>query len=207
VATRNEYRLMFENGLGLSIRFLGTEVAGISTFNYGRVFNVAESAEGRDRREYVFGGDWLPDDSPDPAYVYQLESGTSFDGEEVEAMITLVYDFLGAPEHRKRFKKLQLVVDTPEMVQMKVRAELDYGTDEAPVAFPHELIRTSGGGFYDLNYFSDTLWSDEEIGLTDHYIQGVGRSIAVTTYSKTAIEPPHTLSAVLYHWSPRGRRR
>lgn len=207
VATRNEYRLMFENGLGISIKFIGAEVTGISTFNYGRLFNVAESFEGRDRQEYIFAGDWLPDGDTSPAYVNRLERGDSFDGEEIEALLTLVYDFLGSLEQRKRFKKLQLEVATEETATMFLRAELDYDSPEAPAAFPHELTRDGGGGFYDLAFFSEPLWSEQTVGLTDHYLQGVGRNIALSVYSKTAIEPPHTLNSVVYHWSPRGRRR
>lgn len=201
VASRNEYRLLFENGLGVIIKFNGVEVAGISTFNYGRKFNVVCSAEKRDRQEVLFAGDL------ENGYVYRLEHGRSFDGAKIEGFGMLAYHFLGSPEHRKRVKKIQVEVDTDECVELLVRAELDYSSPEAPTAYPHELFHSSGGGFYDLNFFSSMLWADQAAGFTDHYIQGVGRNVSLSLYSSSDKEPPHILSSVIYHWSPRGRRR
>lgn len=201
VVSRNEYRAMYNNRLGVAIKFNATEVAGITTFDYGRLFNVVHSGEDLDGREHVYAGD------TEDGLVYRLEHGTSFDGRPIEALGTTVFNFLEGVEQRKRFKKVQVEVDTRESVDMQIRVELDYSSPEAPAAFPHHLLSSGGDGYYDMSYFSNLLWSDEEQGMTDHYLQGVGRNVAISVYSKSDKEMPHVLSTAVFHWSPRGKRR
>lgn len=200
VATRNEYWLQFEQGLGVIIKFTAAEVAGISTFKLPTLFSATVSAEGTNREEVVFAGDC------ENGYVYQLERGDSFDGVEIEAVYNGSYNFMGSVEHRKRFKKMQLDIKTPEKVSLKLRAELDYASTEAPPGFTHDVELKGGGGFYDLDLFEHILWSEAQFGLTDTYVQGVGRNASVAVYTKSDKEPPHVLDSLIIHWAPRGRR-
>lgn len=204
VSSRNEYRIMFQNGLGAIVKFLvgdEGEATGVSTFDYGFKFNTVFSGEDYDGTEHIYAGDM------EGGYVYRLEHGTSFDGRPIEALVTTVFNFMGSAERRKRFKKVQVEISTSESAELLSRISLDYDSPEAPAAFPHELVTNGGDGYYDLNYFEAVMWADDFNGLAEHYIQGVGRNVSVSLYSKTDKEPPHVLDSAIFHWAPRGRRR
>ncbi len=198
VETRNEYWLMYENGIGIIVKFIGAEVSGISTFDFGKLFTCAVSSE-QDREEVVYAGS-------EDGYIYQLERGDSFDGQKIRAFFSSVYEYLGSVEQRKRIKKVQLEVMTDERAELQTRIQLDYASKEAPANYAEKVAVLSGGGFYDIDYFEQTLWTDSEIGLADIYVSGVGRNVSTIVYSETDVEPPHILGSMIFHWSPRGLR-
>jgi hypothetical protein len=198
VTTRNEYWLQYSKKVGIIVKFIGAEVAGISTFRFPDLMTCTIATE-HNGSEGIFAG-------TEEGFIQRMEAGDSFDGVEIPAYFTSVYEFLGSVEHRKRMKKLQLEVQTDEFVELQIRAELDYASKEAPVGVPHFTEMLGGGGFYDLDLFDNVLWSDTQVGLTDTYLTGVGRNISVTVYSLSDREPPHTLGSMILHWAMRGRR-
>jgi hypothetical protein len=198
VNTKNEYWLQYNNGMGIIVKFIGSEVAGISTFNLTETFTAAVSAE-KNGHEVIYAGGA-------DGFIYRLEAGQSFDGRSIKAYFNSVYEYLGSVENRKRIKKVQLEVQTEERAGVQMRAELDYASKEAPVGFPQYESTLGGGGFYDLNMFDHILWSDTQVGLTDTYITGVGRNVSLAVYSDSDREPPHILGSMIFHWAIRGRR-
>lgn len=204
VRDKQQYRLCYPDGTGIIMSFVGPELAGCSTFNYGIPIRCAYSGQSSTGQEQIYFGS-------DDGYVYQAEKGYSFDGDAISAVCRPAYNFVKTPELRKRFKKLVLEVDTPRKAALMVQPELDYSGPESPeAAVEHVAMNTvaaGGGGFYDAAIWNEVFWSATAVYLVEMYLSGVAENISVVVYSSALNEQPHTINSMLIHWSPRARSR
>lgn len=200
IKEKNQYRLCFDDGTGISLTFLGSEPVGYSSFDFGRVVRCAFSGEDDNGQEVVFFGS-------DDGFVYQVDKGFSFDGEPIKFVCRIAFMDIGSPEQKKRWKKLVIEADTVGMATVFVSPDFDYSDINNPYHQPTETTIFGGGGYWDQGTWDETKWSSASTFTADVYIDGVSRNIAITVSGSSSNEPPHTLNSALIHYSYRGRRR
>jgi hypothetical protein len=140
----------------------------------------------------------------DDGYVYQLDKGTSFDGEEIEAMIRLPFNHLQSPETKKRFFKAVLEVDAPSAATLQWQEEYDYGA----LAGRQTTVDVSlGGGYWDVAKWDEFVWDGTVVGSATAYMCGSGQNVSIFIRSAATYESPHTLQGIILHYSLRGLSR
>ena len=197
---KNQYRICFDDATGIIVTFFGAEVAGFSTFSFDRVVRCAFSDEDDQGREVVFIGS-------DDGYLYQLERGFSFDGQPISSTIRPAFYNGGSPDHKKRWRKIVLEVDTVSESTLVVTPDFDYSSPDTPADRSQTIIATGGGGYWDADAWDAFSWSAASTFTADIYIDGVARNMCLVINSTSADEPPHVLNSFLIHTSPLGRRR
>lgn len=199
VRAKDQYRLFWSDGTGLTM-YLGRKYPEMMPFDLGKVVSCCCSAEDNDGNEVMFFG------STD-GYVYQLDSGTSFDGAEVDAYLHLPFNHVGSPTQNKRWHKATLEVDATPDTEIGLLAEFAYASDEQPSETLQTFDVSGGGGFWDETNWDEFYWSAPVEGLAECHIDGFGPNCSITVVSGQAYVDPHTLHGLTLHFSYRGLKR
>jgi len=199
IRSRDQYRLFWSDGTGLTIYF-GRKSPEILPFDLGMTVYAACSAEDASGNEVLFFGS-------DDGYVYQLDSGTSFDGAAIPAFLRLPFNHLGNPTYDTRFHKATLEVDAATGTEIAVIAEFSYADDDVPPLESLAFSVQGGGGFWDEDNWDEFVWSAAVEGLAEVHIDGIGRNISIGVISNAIYEEPHTVHGLTLHYSFRKLRR
>jgi hypothetical protein len=199
VRTKNQYRVFFNDNSGIIAKFRKKGIE-FTRVNYGIPVRCACSVEDTTGREVLLFGS-------DDGYVYQMDSGTSFDGSEVVGYARLPFGHLKSPQQNKHFFKAVLDVDAPGGTDLTFTHELNYGNPETPSGSTQTIDVQSGGGQWGSAVWSEFVWGAQVVGTADGYIDGDGVNLGMLIRSASIYDRPHTINGVNLHYSMRGRAR
>jgi len=200
VKDKSQYRIFFQDGTGLIVTYAGDQMVGITRLKFPDPVETVCSLEDSMGDEVIYFGS-------DTGYVYQMESGDSFDGADIEAFFRLAYTDLGSPRVRKRFHRANFGLEAQSTVTLQVKPDFQFestGTippiDFTPVTFstPGSLLGTGLLGSFILgaSYITE--------GQAD--LPGHGVYVSTFFYS-VGTQPPWEVESVSYDYTPRRRRR
>lgn len=196
VRAKDQYRLFFDDGTGVTLYF-GKKTPEALPFDLGRVVRCICSSEDDDGNEVIYFGS-------DDGYIYQLDAGTSCDGEEIQAYLRLAFNHHGSPERQKSYKKVTVELDAAPSTQLFLTSEFSYANPDQPPVLEQSFIVGGGGGFWDQQNWNEFYWSSPVKGRAEAFIDGIGNNISTTIASRGIYEPPHTLHGVIYRYQFRG---
>jgi hypothetical protein len=221
VRAKDQYRLIWADGSGLTV-YLGREQPEILPFKLAHVPTCTCSGE-IDGREVLFFG-------ASNGFVYQADSGTSFDGGSVEAYLRLPFNHLGSPTYYKRFHKVSLESDAGPGARFSIQAEFSYGDADQPTGgtFVSPGVTQQGwifdrtewgwtwpgvdqgaledqgvGGFWDESNWDEFYWSSPIEGVVEVPIRGYGKNMSVSVVSDGTYAAAHTIHGLTIHYTPR----
>lgn len=193
---KDQYRLFWDDGTGITV-YVGKKTPEILPFDLGKVVYTACSSEDADGNEVMFFGS-------DDGYVYQLDAGTSLDGESLGAYLRLPFNHVGSPTQNKRWHKATLEVDSDPSVRLGLTAEFAYADPDQPPSVEQSFDVRGGGGFWNEASWNEFYWSSPVKGLAEAHIDGLGRNISIAVVSDAIYEQPHTIHGLTLHFSYRG---
>lgn len=199
VRGKNQYRVFWTEGRGLTVH-LGREQPECMPTQYGVNVFCANSALDLDENEIVLIGS-------DNGFVYQLDVGTSFDGDPIEAMLRMSYNHTGSPYYNKRFHSAWLEIEAGGDVALDATAEYGYGDPALAVGAETQAQMSSGGGVWESAEWDRFYWSAREKGVAKIPLRGFGPNVSLAIMSRSATEQPHILSTVIYNTTQRGHVR
>lgn len=195
---KDQYRVFLSDKSGVIV-YLGRKPQECMAFEYP--FQVACTCSGAldslAGEEQMFAGS-------DDGWVYQLDTGPSFDGAEVQAYILFPFNAVGAPMQKKRFHRVVLELDAAPDTQIALTAEYGYGDPDQPPGTEQLFDVSGGGGFWNVANWNQFYWSATVQGIASADIEGIGRNAAVGVLSNSIWAQPHTLSSISLYFSPRG---
>jgi len=197
VRDKQQYRLFFSDNSGLSFTFNSGKLLGVTRTDYGMPVRVTASGEISGSEVLLFGSD--------DGYVYQLDKGTSLDGEELESMFRLPYNHLKTPENKKAWYKAVLELSSPEQITLEWIEDYDYSGGPSAAAQDIDII--SGGGYWNISNWNEFLWSSQAVGTAEAYLGGVGNNMGLFIRHASVYDQPHSIQGMTIHYSVRGLRR
>lgn len=196
---KNQYRLFFNDGTGI-VMDMSAKQPSFCTVNYGKVMSFCNAAEDNDGSEVLLFG------SSD-GYLYELDSGASFDGSVIEAYIRLAFSSSGAPYTEKRYHGAAIELDATTGSVMYSSAEFDYGNPDQPASIETTTTLSGSGGFWNEMTWNEFYWSTQAVGQAYTDIDGLGSNISMAIYSSMIYDTPYTVSGVTYRFTPRKLQR
>ena len=209
VKEKNQYRLFFDDMTALTLTLDGNKVVGFTRQLYDVLPVCTCSGEDANGREELFFGS-------DDGYVYQMDKGTSFNGEPLAAFIRFHFNHLKSPRTKKRIRRVILELDTPIKSYIQVTIDFDYGkTGNQGIMFNPE----NPASFWGEGYWGTFIWDGSgSISSIPVDVDGTGLNFAFTIYYSGIFEmqpatggrsgltgaEPHTLQGYIVHYSPRG---
>ena len=197
---KNQYRVFFDDNTAIEMTVKGNKIIGFMVLSYAHVIRCIVAEEKSDGTEEIYFGS-------DDGYVRRLDYGTSFDSQEIEALIRLPYHHYKTPQRRKRFRSMKLDLDAVSDAVISFSADLGYGSPEIPSTLENSFSILGGGGFWGSANWNEFSWSVQPILDARIDIDGVSENMSVLFYSKTATEQPHTLFSMLVRFDYRGAIR
>lgn len=206
--SKNQYRLFFSNGEILVMTFAGDRVRGYTMSDYGVpircVSDTGRSDSDSEVENDVFFGS-------DDGFVYKMDSGPSFAGQEIQAILRIPPNHLGMPRVKKFFRLMIIEVESVSGTPATIFFKPDFGLFSAdPVEATQEEITTAvQGADWDDGFWDEFFWSTDNSSGTFYEIrpEGVGLGLGGLIYSSSNDQDPHTIRSGLIHYSLRGMQR
>jgi hypothetical protein len=191
---RGQYRLYGTDGSGLIAAFNERGLVGITQFQYPvkpTCFACCEDATGKD--VVLFGAE--------DGFVYQADSGSSFDGAPIEAYLRLPFNNISSPRLRKRFRKAVMEMSASSYAAIRFQPEFSYGDPDVGTHRLQSGEIAGSGGYWDASNW-DAFYYDARLVSTPEFgIEGRGLNMAMLFYSSSAIDAGHVLQGVIIHFS------
>lgn len=197
---RGQYRVYGKDGSGLIATFDTQGLVGITQLQYPVNPTCFASCEDSTGGDAVFFG-------ADNGYVYEADSGTSFDGQPIEAYLRMPFNNVGGPRLRKRFRKAVLEMSAIGYASIRFQPEFTYGS---PDVGTHRLQYgevTGGGGYWDVSNWDSFFYDAQLVSSPAFSIEGTGLNMGLLFYTSSTIDPGHTLQGMLIHFSPKRLER
>lgn len=134
-------------------------------------------------------------------YVYQMEKGTSMDGETIDSyMITGFYHY-GSPGNWKHFERLQFEVSCAQNTDVTIGTIYEYDDPVLPSTNTQDDTVTGGqpiwGGGITWGTFT---WGSGFMGRALVYIQGYATNMAVSVQASSKYATSHTVHNIMTHY-------
>jgi hypothetical protein len=196
--SKNQY-ILFQGGRRAVITsFNDRKLSGFTTAQFQHQFVCGGVFDDDDGREVCYLG-------TDDGYVMQFNTGTSFDGLDIEVNLQLAPNHLGNFQINKRFRSITAELDSNVIDQLYVSAEYDYG--DSPRNIETLLQNILSGSLFDVAVWDEAVWSGTLKNYAQVYIAGHGRNISILFYGKSATNQPYTIEQVTLGYDLRGQIR
>ncbi len=200
VKTKNHYRVIWNDGTGLAVN-MGSKTPSAMPFDLG------------DMRPFCFGRGELSDGEGvfvggEDGYVYRLDSGNSYDGDQIRGFIATGFNHFGVSEQEWRIHRCVLELEAPAAAHISITAQFNYADGDVPISGANDFRVTGSGGTWGGANWNEFYWSQPVEGRAESDIDGVGYNVSFIFATEADVdEDPHTLQAYKVWRSPRRMRR
>lgn len=148
-------------------------------------------------------------------YVFEDQIGRNFDGEAIASYMRLAFNHVGSPSYRKKFRRVDLEMNTPSQLELRFQSDLSFGVSEVSSSVADldnvmniEAIDLIGGGtFWDTDNWDEFLWDGQTITLARANLQGTGENIGFLIFNETAKTGPFVMQGLTLHYDLRRLQR
>jgi len=195
---KSQYRLFFSDGSGLYLTFVNGKHIGSMPVKFPNPVSCVWNGELANGNEVTYFGSTN-------GMVYQLDRGSSFDGDSVESFITLNWEAMKAHRIKKAFKRAGLEVQGNVYAAINFEYTLAYGSTE--YAQQPTLTYASnfrGGPSWDSGILWDQfVWDGTTIGPTEIEMSGSAENLQMRLSNNLDYLYPHTVNSITIHYLPR----
>lgn len=193
---KGQYRVFFSDGYGLYVTLANGKYMGSMPVQFPNP--VACMCEGQkpDGSETSFFGSTN-------GFVYRLDAGTSFDGAELPATMTLVFNAIGSPRLLKRFRKGSLEISGTGYAEFAFNYDLAYSSTEVGQELEKLYSSNLLASFWDGAFWDNFVWDGRTLAPSEVEVKGTAENIAIRVASVSAIYQPFTVNSIILHYTPR----
>ena len=205
---KNQVRFYANDGTGIIMTLTsGVTQTGATTmghefseFTYPVNISYAWSGEDASGRDIVLLGD-------EDGYVYVANTGSSFDGQPIQAYIRTAFNNVKSPSAIKRFRKLEVELSSVGYSEIRFNPDFSYADPSVATHLMNYQEVQGAGGYWDEATWNTFYYDGKIVSQPEIRIQGSGTNIGLVVFSNTAIDLGHNLSGVVLHYTPRKLNR
>jgi hypothetical protein len=195
--TKDQYRVFFSDNTALVVGLTGGKISGIMPLNYELPVRCVCNANLSTGEEVTYFGS-------DDGYVYKDNTGTSFDGDVIEAWMRPAFNNLQSPQVRKTYLRAMFEVESDGYCEVNVTYDLGYGNPDVEQAVVQEDQPIVGEGVYWDQFDWDSFtWDAPVVTSMPLSIDGTENNISFLFYSNRNQDDPHTVTGVNLQYVPR----
>lgn len=200
VRKKNQYRVFFSNGTALYMTLKNKNLLGITPVKLVDAVTCICSAEGSSGTEEIYFG------STD-GFVYQMDIGTSFDGDPIAWNAELAYNHCGSPRQLKTFRKGVTEVTGTDYCEFSAGYSLSYGSTE----YAPGTTLTSASNLSQMNWDNFTwdqfFWDGRSLTPSEFDITGTAENISLVFSGNSDEFQSFTLNGEIIHYTVRRQLR
>lgn len=197
---KSQYRLFFSDNYALYVTMNGTKVLGMMPQFFEHKVRCIFSLEDNDGNEVIMFGS-------DDGFVYQMEKGTSFDGENIERYLVLHYHHSKSPRVNKTYKSLTLEAEGTGYAQFGLTYELGYADSNIPQPGTTTEELSFSAGQWDSGSWDVGFWDGRTLQPSNFKLEGTAENISIIIRSDSDYFAPIKFSGALLRIIPRRQLR
>lgn len=198
VRNNNQYWIFFDDGSGIIMQVLQSSNANAPTigpamaFDYGadRVMNVIDSFVDIDGIDRVLAGGT-------DGFVYELNRGTTLDGDSMRFNLMLHFNHSKSLRVRKHYKRTVFHVEPQGYAEFKVGYDLGFGKRSIRQSRLQDESLVGLGGFWDSFVWTAFVWDAPVVEELNVSTPGNGDSIALIVAGDSEITEQFTLQTCI----------
>lgn len=195
---KSQYRLFFSDGYGLFITVANGKLLGCMPVQFPHVVSCAWHGTAADGSERMFIG-------ATNGMVYQLDVGTSFDGDDIDWFMAMMWAGQTGHTIRKRYRRALIELQATGYAAMTISHDLSYRSEDIPRSrrTAREVL-DAGGLVWDVGAWDTGLiWGGAAVSTIRVPLDGTGENISLQITGQSDKVSAHTLNSVTYHYTPR----
>jgi hypothetical protein len=193
---KSQYRLFFSDGYALYLTIVNGEYFGAMPVQFPNPVFCWCEGQRADRAEQAFFGSTN-------GFVYRMDAGTSFDGENIEYSLLLNYNAVRSPRIRKRLRRASIEMTGTSYAQFNFGYELGYGLpdNEQPNNYTYESRFSPS--YWDTFVWDSFTWDGKVLAPTEVEMTGTAENVAIRVFGSSDYIGEFTINSVILHYSMR----
>lgn len=196
VREKNQYRLFFSGGDALYVTFINGKVAGLMPVSLPNPVTCTCSLEGSDGVEEIYFGS-------SNGMVYQMERGTSLDGEPITWSAELAYNHFGSPRQLKQFRKVVVEVSGNSYHAFSISYSLGYGSTDLPEVTAISVTPNLTSPAWDSGNWDTAYWDGNTLTPSESDLDGVAENISLIFSGSSDEYEPIILNGAIVDYTAR----
>lgn len=193
---KGQYRVFFSDGYALYLTIMNAKYLGAMPVQYAHPVLCCHEAEDPDGNATAFFGS-------SNGYVYQMDRGTSFDGQEIQAGINLIYNSIKSPRILKRYRKASVELTGDAWAEFAFGCDLGYRSQQIDQPVDGLYENDLRSAFWDSFTWDQFVWDGQELSPNEVDVAGTAENIAIRISSVSAILKSFTVNSIIVHYSTR----
>lgn len=196
----SQYRIFFTNNYGLYVTIKGTKVVGIMPVLFADVVRCCWTAEDTDGSEVSFFGS-------DDGWVFQMDKGTSHDGDAIEFFLEPAYNFSRSPRVEKHYRDGMLEISGSGYATFSLGYSLGYGATTIAQPTPLTITTEFDAVYWDTFVWDAFYWDGQTLLPSVFDLDGDAENISLAIRGSSDSYQPFTITGAFIHYTPRKRMR
>lgn len=200
---KSQYRVYFSDGTGLHLTIVNGKYLGAMPIYY--TINAGSTPAGLYNAwsGTASNGDEVILGCGTDGYVYQLDKGTSFDGANLGASLTLNFDSVKSPRILKRYRKAALEMIGASYAEVSFFYSLGYGRSDIPQPGSSTYSASMLSSNWDTSSWDAFFWDSSDLVPTECEMSGTAENAALTFASGENYIDSYTINSIIVHYTPR----
>lgn len=196
--SKSQYRVFFSDGYGLYLTMVNASYLGAVPVQFPNPVACADNETTSIGNEVTYFGS-----SDSGGFIYQLDSGTGFDGAPLNAFITFAWDALKSPQVIKRFRRASIEMQSNTYAEITFGYQLGYGTPQIGVPANTNYPSNFSAPYWDQFTWDQFTWDGQTLAPTAVDMVGSAENAQVTITSATNYIDAFNVNSIIYHYAER----
>jgi hypothetical protein len=193
---KGQYRLFFSDGNGLYITMLNGKQLGSMPVQFSNAALVSCEGENSDGTSAVFFGSGN-------GFVYQLDRGSSFDGQPISASCNLVFNSIRSPRILKRYRKASIEITGNSYSQIQFGYSLGYQSLQIPQPADATYESSLRPSDWDSFIWDNFVWDGAGLSPTEVEMDGTAENVSIRLSSVSSVLQEFTVNSIIVHYTLR----
>lgn len=193
---KSQYRLFFTNSQALYITISGGKVIGIMPILFPDVMRCAWTSEDSNGNEVMYCGG-------NDGVVYQMDKGTSFDGDPIEFFLDFSYNFFGAPRVDKSYHDATIEVTGNGYASFDFGYSLGYGSTRIPQPIPEVVPSNFSSVNWDSFTWDSFTWDGSTLAPNTVDMRGQAENVSIGIRGNSDYYTSFTITGIIVHYANR----
>ena len=200
--SKGQYRVFFDDGYGLWLTLANQSYLGAALVQFPNPVNCIDTDLSASGAEVTFFGS-----TDELGYVYQLDKGPSFDGENLAAYFISAWDYFKSPRWLKRY--LRASIEMQGSAYAAISFNYGLGDNNPLIGQPTATSYTSGfsPSQWDNATWDNFYWDGQTTLPTYAGMDGTANDMQPVITSGTNYIQPFTVTSAIFDYSLRRRMR
>lgn len=200
--SKSQYRVFFSDGYGLYVTMVNQDYLGAIPVQFPNPVYCVDTTITSNKQEVTYFGS-----NDGNGFVYQLDAGTGFDGQDLNAYITLAWDAIKSPRVNKRFRRASIEIQGNTFVQISFGYKLGYGSIQVGTPANVNYPSNFNAPYWDSFTWDAFTWDGQTLAPTTVDMTGTEENVQITIACGTNYIDAFNVNSVIYQYSKRRQKR